>query len=156
MSPDISRASIKESLLNQCRFYIEERVGVAQNAINRAKEGAENETKSSVGDKYETTRALLQTEQDNQSRQLSESLKLQMLLGRIDADVEHEQATFGSVISTDQGNYFISISAGRLMVEGTKYFAISPQTPLAREFLQKKAGETATFNDKPIRILDVF
>lgn len=156
MSSDLSKTQIKESLLSQCRFYIEERVGVAQNAINRAKESAENETKSSVGDKYETTRALLQTEQDNQSRQLSESLKLQLLLGRIDAEVVHEKATFGSVVCTDQGNYFISISAGRLLVEGEKYFAISPQTPLAREFLQKKTGETATFNNKPIRILDVF
>ena len=63
---------------------------------------------------------------------------------------------FGSVVITDQGNYFISISAGRLLVDEKKYFAISPQTPLAKEFLQKKAGDTATFNDKPIRILEVF
>ena len=70
--------------------------------------------------------------------------------------VLHEKATFGSVVKTDQGNYFISISAGRLLIEKDKYFAISPQTPLAREFLQKSAGDVATFNDKPIQILDVF
>ncbi len=147
---------IKTNLLEQCRHHIERRVGVAQNAINRAKEGAEGETKSSVGDKYETTRALLQNEQDNQSRQLSESLKLQMLLSRIKPDHLHDEITFGSVVSTDQGNYFISISAGRLLADGKKYFAISPQTPLAKEFLRKKTGDKATFNDRPIRILEVF
>lgn len=152
----MTREEIKRSLLDQCKAIIEERVGVTQNAIDRAREGAVGETKSSVGDKYETTRALMQTEQDNQSRQLSESRKLQMLLGRIKPEVLHEKATFGSVVRTDQGNYFISISAGRLMVEKDKYFAISPQTPLAREFLQKASGGEAIFNDKPIRILEVY
>lgn len=152
----MTKEEIKKSLLDQCKAIIEERVGVTQSAIDRAKEGAQGETKSSVGDKYETTRALMQTEQDNQSRQLSESLKLQMLLGRIDPEVMHEKATFGSVVRTDQGNYFISISAGRLLVEKDKYFAISPQTPLAREFLQKLSGGEAMFNDKPIKILEVY
>ncbi len=152
----MTKTEIKTNLLEQCRHHIELRVGVAQNAINRAKEGAEGETKSSVGDKYETTRALLQNEQNNQSRQLSESLKLQMLLSRIKTDYLHDEVTFGSVVSTNEGNYFISISAGRLLVDGKKYFAISPQTPLAKEFLRKKAGDQATFNDRPIRILEVF
>ncbi|MEO0779753.1 MAG: hypothetical protein AAF146_24555 [Bacteroidota bacterium] len=71
-------------------------------------------------------------------------------------DQLHERATFGSVVRTDQGNYFISISAGRLMADGQKYFAISPQTPLAKEFLRKVAGERAQFNDRAIRILEVF
>lgn len=152
----MTKTEIKADLLEQCRHHIERRVGVAQSAIDRAKEGAEGETKSSMGDKYETTRALLQNEQANQSRQLSESLKLQMFLGRIKPDQLHERATFGSVVRTDQGNYFISISAGRLMVDGQKYFAISPQTPLAKEFLRKVAGDRAQFNEREIRILEVF
>lgn len=152
----MTKEDIKRELLEQCQDIIDQRVGVSQSAINRAKEGVENESKSSVGDKYETTRALMQTEQDNQSRQLSEALKLQLLLGRIQPEVMHEKITFGSVVKTNQGNYFVSISAGRLMIEQDKYFAISPQTPLAREFLQKSAGDSATFNDKPIQILEVF
>ena len=152
----MTKAEIKSHLLQQCKSYIEERMGVSQTAIDRAKEGANGETKSPMGDKYETTRALLQREQDNQSRQLSESLKLKMLLDRINPEQLHEKATFGSVVMTDQGNYFISISAGRLKIGEDKYFAISPQTPLAREFLQKAGGTVVTFNDKPVKILEVY
>lgn len=152
----MTKEAIKQQLLDQCKTIIEERIGVTEQAINRAKEGAQSETKSSMGDKYETTRSLLQREEDNQSRQLSEARKLQMLLGRIRPEVLHDKATFGSVVVTDQGNYFISISAGRLLIGKDKYFAISPQTPLAREFLQKATGGIATFNDKPIKILEVY
>jgi len=41
-------------------------------------------------------------------------------------------------------------------VEGQKFYVISPQAPLAQEILQKKAGDTFTFNDKEIKILEVF
>ena len=152
----MTKEEIKAELLEQCQSFIEDRIGVSKSAINRAQEGKEQETKSSAGDKYETTRALLQNDQEMQSKQLSESLKLQMLLSRVRPDVLHEKATFGSVVMTNEGNYFISISAGRLIVDGKKYFAISPQTPLAKEFLQKAEGGTAKFNDREIRILTIF
>ena len=152
----MTKETIKTKLLHLCQFYIDQRVGVAQNAIDRAKEGIENETKSAMGDKHETGRVNMQNDQNNHAQQLSESLKLQMLLDRIDPEVLHQKITFGSVVFTDQGNYFVAISAGRLVLDDEKFFAISPQTPLAREFLQKSKGDIATFNDKPIRILDVF
>ena len=59
-------------------------------------------------------------------------------------------------MQTDFGNYFISIAAGRILVDEKKYFAISPQAPLAKELMQKEKGDMITFNDKSIKILDVF
>ena len=67
-----------------------------------------------------------------------------------------DRVAFGSVVQTDFGNYFISIAAGRILVDEKKYFAISPQAPLAKELMQKEKGDMITFNDKSIKILDVF
>jgi len=67
-----------------------------------------------------------------------------------------DKVTFGAVVKTRLANYFIAISAGRVEVEGQKFYVISPQAPLAQEILQKKAGDTFTFNDKEIKILEVF
>ena len=63
---------------------------------------------------------------------------------------------FGSVVKTSFGNYFISISAGRVIVDDQKFFAISPQAPLAQLFLQKQTGDLVNFYDQDIKILEVF
>ena len=147
---------IKESLLEKCRTYILQRMNVAEKAMNDAQDGANNETKSSAGDKYETGRAMMQMERDKNARQFSEAKRVKMMLDMVKPDRSFEKVSFGSVVETDFGNYFIAISAGRVMVDGKKYFAISPQAPLAKEMLQKSAGDEISFNDKPLRILNVF
>ncbi len=152
----MKKSTIKHSLLRQCTNYIQQRIDVSEKKMSDAQHSANNETKSSAGDKYETGRAMMQMERDNFAQQLSNSIFVKAQLDRIDPDQQFERAAFGSVVRTSAGNYFIAISAGRVMVEEERFFAISPQAPLAKEMIQKKAGDHIRFNEKDIRILEVF
>jgi len=147
---------IKQSLLEEVEELINQKIAVFQKMMNDAQDSANNETKSSAGDKFETGRAMMHLERDKNAKQLSEARKLEMFLSQIKADRIFDRVAFGSVVQTDFGNYFISIAAGRIMVDEKKYFAISPQSPLAKLLIQKEKGDTITFNDKPVKILDVF
>lgn len=152
----MDKYEIKETLLDEVEGLIYQKIAVFQKMMDDAQESANNETKSSAGDKFETGRAMMHLERDKNAKQLSEARKLELFLSQIKADKMFDRVAFGSVVQTDFGNYFISIAAGRIVVDEKKYFAISPQAPLAKELMQKEKGDTISFNDKPIKILDVF
>ncbi len=152
----MNKVLIKQSLIERCEEFVQQKIDVTEKMMNEAQESANNETKSSVGDKFETGRAMMHAERDKNAQQFSEAMRVKMKLDLLKRIPASDKAAFGSVLMTSFGNYFISISAGRLIVEGVKYFAISPQAPLAQQFLQKKVGDVVAFNDQEIKILDVF
>lgn len=152
----MDKLEIKETLLDEVEALIYQKIAVFQKMMDDAQDSANNETKSSAGDKFETGRAMMHMERDKNAQQLSEARKLELFLSQIKSDKMFDRVAFGSVVQTDFGNYFISIAAGRIVVDEQKYFAISPQAPLAKELMQKEKGDMITFNDKPIKILDVF
>ncbi|MFT6321410.1 MAG: transcription elongation GreA/GreB family factor [Granulosicoccus sp.] len=152
----MDKLEIKETLLDEVEALIYQKIAVFQKMMDDAQDSANNETKSSAGDKFETGRAMMHMERDKNAQQLSEARKLELFLSQIKSDKMFDRVAFGSVVQTDFGNYFISIAAGRILVDEKKYFAISPQAPLAKELMQKEKGDMITFNDKPIKILDVF
>lgn len=152
----MDKYEIKETLLDEVEALIYQKIAVFQKMMDDAQDSANNETKSSAGDKFETGRAMMHLERDKNAQQLSEARKLELFLSQIKSDKMFDRVAFGSVVQTDFGNYFISIAAGRILVDEKKYFAISPQAPLAKELMQKEKGDMITFNDKSIKILDVF
>ena len=55
----------KDELYKKCVQIIENQILLAQQGIENAQQAANEETKSSAGDKYETTRAMMQIEIEN-------------------------------------------------------------------------------------------
>ena len=68
--------------------------------MNDAQLSANEEGKSSAGDKYETGRAMMQIEREKAANQLEEALKLKRIIDQLQPDVHHEIATLGSVVIT--------------------------------------------------------
>lgn len=148
--------AIKKSLLFQCAELIQDKIDVLQKMTTDIQDSANNETKSSVGDKYETGRAMMQQEKDKYNIQLNRAINVRNQLRRIDPEKKYDTVSFGAVVKTRLANYFISISAGRIEVEGQKFYVISPQAPLAQELMQKTSGDTFIFNDQEMKILEVY
>lgn len=148
--------AIKKSLLFQCTELMDDKVNILEKMVGDVQESANNETKSSAGDKYETGRAMMQQEKDKYMEQLSQAAYIRAHLNRINPDQSFEKVAFGAVVKTQLANYFIAISAGRMEVQDEKFYVISPQAPLAQLLLQKKAGDTFVFNEKEMKVLEVF
>ncbi len=146
---------LKEKLIAFCCDHIEARIRSAEEAINLAQQSANQETKSSSGDKYETGRAMAQLEIEKGSGQLAEARKLMQVLERIHAGQTSDTVRLGSLVHTDQGNYFIAIPAGKLLVNGITWYALSLSSPIGVSLMGHKAGETLVFNGKEIVITQV-
>lgn len=147
--------SIKTSLYKHCLDYVNKCVDNAQLAINDAIQSGNTETKSSAGDKHETGRALLQLEQEKNTRQLYESIALKEKLVRIDPTLTSNVVMVGSVVSTSTGNFYIAIAAGKVEIDGTHYVTISPSSPIAIKLMGLKANQHLSFNGQSYEIQSV-
>jgi len=143
---------LKQQLYNQCLAYVQKRMEAAQLAIEEAQQASNDDTKSSAGDKYETGRAMMQQETDRNLQQLIETNKLKVALNRVNPGHISDAIEPGSVVITDNGSFYMAISAGALSVGAETYFAVSPASPIGLLLAGKKTGEKIILNGKPYAI----
>ncbi len=146
---------IKSVLYQLCLNFIEERINTAETALQQAREASNDDTKSSAGDKYETSREMMQQDIDRNKRLLIDAEENQKLLQSIKDVPFSDAARNGSLVNTNQGSFFLSISAGQLHLENETIFAISAVSPIGKLLLGKKKGDTFNFNGKKYEIGEV-
>lgn len=134
----------KIGILQTFNQRISEKIATLESLIAEARE-SNNDTKSSMGDKYETGREMLQQEINNLQIQLNEARKQQEFLSKISFK-NSEIAEKGALIKAEKGYFFISISAGEIVFNNEKIIAISPESPLAKAMRGKNENETFTLN----------
>ncbi|MCY1723120.1 hypothetical protein OU798_22420 [Prolixibacteraceae bacterium Z1-6] len=146
---------IKERIFKQLISILNERIELARLAIDSAKESRDNETKSSVGDKYETGRTLMQMEVEKNRVHLHKNEYLKAELQNIDFQKKNEKVEFGSLVITSQNNYFISTAIGKIVVDDTVYFCISLASPIGKQLHNKTIGDNFVFQGSKITITDI-
>ncbi|RCH53641.1 3-oxoacyl-ACP synthase [Mucilaginibacter hurinus] len=137
---------LKQKLYNACLSYVQSRINTTQQAINTAQQAGKDDTKSSAGDKYETGREMAQQEENRNVAQLNEANKLKVALNFINPTHTSPLAEAGSLIFTNKGNFYLSISAGTLNVDGQVYFAVSPASPIGLQLKGKRRGDEFSLN----------
>ncbi len=147
---------VKQHLHAHCHVYVEERINTATRAIHAAQAAANEESKSSAGDKYETGRAMAQLEIEKHSTQLAEAQKLKKTLERIGTAQSSGSIQAGSLVITNQGNFYIAIAATPIDIEGKSYFSISSFSPIAQRVLGLRTGDQFIFNGKDFMIGEVW
>ncbi|MBT8302980.1 MAG: 3-oxoacyl-ACP synthase [Bacteroidia bacterium] len=148
--------NIKKALFKHCLEFVQNRHNTIVESINQIQLSLLSETKSSAGDKHETGRAMLQLEREKAGAQLAEIQKIKETLLKIDITSAQQIIGLGSVIYTQDTNYFIAISAGELKVNNEEFFAISAGTPIGKLLIGKSKGDLVSFRDRKICIINVY
>ncbi|MEZ4793656.1 MAG: 3-oxoacyl-ACP synthase [Gelidibacter sp.] len=146
---------LKAQLYQFCIGFVENRLQTVQNHLNEIQESLTSETKSSAGDKHETGRAMLQLEREKAGQQLAETERLNEALSKIDVSKRGKVIGLGSIVFTTQANYYISVSAGNITIDGNKFFAISPQTPIGQLLIGKEVDDVIVFRNETFTIREV-
>lgn len=147
--------NLKKELHYLCEEYVNKRLQTVNEIITSNKKALQSETKSSAGDKHETGRAMLQLEMEKAGQQLAGITQMKEILARINVVKMAKIAHLGSVITTENANYFLSISAGKITAFGKDYFAISVSSPIGKLLLGKKENEDFVFNGKEFKIIEI-
>ena len=137
--------NVKELICNELISIQSKKIKSLELLINSTKESRDTANKSSAGDKHETSRAKIQTEIDNYTKQLNLALKNLHTLKKLDNLKKHTLATQGSLITSDNGIFFISIGVGKFEIRSNNYFIISLPSPIGTAMKGLAKGEKFTF-----------
>ncbi len=135
--------------------YADHRIVAIQKAIDEAIESANDDTKSSSGDKHETGRAMAQLEQEKGSKQLSEALEFKSVLKKINPEQKSDKILLGSLVYTNKGAFYIAVAAGKIMIEGQTFFAISSVSPIALKLIGLSKNDKLIFNGNNYKIEEI-
>ncbi len=120
-----------------------------------AKESRDNESKSSVGDKYETGREMINIEIEKLNMQLGKTLILKNELSKITLEKQFKVVEPGSLVFTNNINYFISFGLGKIEVGNRSFFCISLESPIGKTLKGKKAGDIIKYQNNEMIIKEI-
>jgi len=131
---------IKKSVLEVALQRTNERIAMIESALETARDSSNDDTKSSAGDKYETSREMIQQDINRYQGQLLEANKDLLQLTNIATAIADatDFVKLGSLVKTNVGLYFIATSIGALKIGDMNVFAISPVSPIGQLLMSKK------------------
>jgi transcription elongation GreA/GreB family factor len=147
--------SIKETLYSHCEEQLKRRIELIHSEIKLIQACANEETKSSAGDKYETGRAMAQLEVERQQAQLVVAENMLLSLQNIQTVKVTGRVIPGSLVTTSQSVYYISISLGIVEILSHRYFVVSPRSPVGKVMLGKAIGQEVHLNNQRLMILGI-
>ena len=146
----------KIALHQACLERIDQRIALANQAMEDIQNSANQETKSSAGDKYETGRAMMQQEKDKQAIQLAQALELRHQLEHIDPAQSFEEIQAGSLMMTNEGYYYLTVSLGKIILEQKTVYVLSAASPLGQTLLRRRIGDNIQFQQRTIQIIALY
>ena len=140
--------NLKDLLFNHCENHINTKLKNYLKIDQELFKSLNEETKSSAGDKHETTRAMIQIEREKNSKRIKEieNSKKQLIVIK-SVQLDNLKVSPGSIIFTSNNNYFISISSEIYSSDTNKIYCVSTNTPIAKSYLGKKIGDIVIFNN---------
>lgn len=147
--------NIKSQLYQFVSDQIDAKINLAQQVYDEANESVVSETKSSAGDKHETSRAMSQLEVEKAGKYLLENQRLKSILGFLEPDNKRTNCCLGAVVETTQGNFYLSIAMGKVDFDNKTYFCVGMNSPLAQAMINLKTGDIYTITGKKYQILSI-
>ena len=136
----------KQKLIQACSDHLKDKINSLTIIINEVYESSNSESKSSAGDKHETTKAMMQLELEKLGTQLKEAEEQLKEFEKINFTKTFQAVEQGCLLETNKGYFLIAGSIGKLVIEGKTVFVISNKSPLAIAFAGKQSKEKMSFN----------
>ena len=149
-------AEIKSALKDECLKKIEEQISVVRGVIKEYQSEA-NDIKNSGEDKFDSQKEDYQNKVEAHKKQLAVLAQTKILIEKIEAK-ENDGIFLGSIIETNEGNYFISgqLSIHSIEHNGNQYIPVSFASPIIKAFRASGGGRSVRFRDREINILRIF
>lgn len=137
----------KQSIKDTCIANLSQQLTEIQQTIDDLQMAANNETKSTAGDKHDTTKTVLQQQIEIQKGQLQTVQKTKLLAQALPIKI-NEKPAIGSLITANNQLYFIGLGLGLKKIGNIEVILLAPNAPLAQFFIKLVPKTTGTFNGK--------
>lgn len=146
---------MKSKLIANFLNHISNEINELNIEISSLRDSQANETKSSAGDKFETSREMMRQEIDKLNLQILQKKKMQNDIKLIDSNKKFTEVEFGVIVKLKTGFYFVSVPYGNYKLDNKSFFFISAGSPIGQKMLRLKNGEKFELNGKEFEILEL-
>ena len=112
-------------------------------SLKQAIDSRNSDTKSSAGDKFETSREMAQIEIQKIETEISKTQQF----------ITDLASKASQLIITDKGAFLISIPFGKLILNDEKIFCISKNAPITKHLINTKKNDCFFYNDMKYNII---
>jgi len=145
----------KKFIYNDLIKSLNEKLNSIQFLIASAMESRDLNSKSSAGDKHETSRAKIQLDIDNYSKQKGNIIKNLEVLNSININLKNNKVENGALVETNFGFFFIAIGLGKWTLKNEDFFVISLLSPIGKLMINKVASSTFIFRNSKYKIMRI-
>lgn len=136
----------KHNLIDKVSVFLNKKLSDLNAMMADLNEASKNETKSTVGDKHETSKAMMHLEQEKLGSQIKE-IEFQIKeFNSINFTTVTASVILGSLVETNKGYFFIATAIGKMQIDDKTIFAISNKSPLGIKLIGLKENEAIEFN----------
>jgi len=147
--------NFKQKILSKYQILLQDKIDIYQDLILSLTEDAQNDAKSSAGDKHETTLSKLHIEQEKIANKLKEAIEQQAILSKLEISHVSNNVVLGSLVITNHLTVFVCTALPKITVDNQTVFAISPQSPLGVQLLHKTIKAEFLVNQVSYKILEI-
>jgi len=138
-------STLKQAILATCINLIDQRINTNMKVLASISESMQAETKSSAGDKFETSRAMLQADQERYKSIIIKAKKARQQLGVLSIEPT-DTIREGSLVKTTGATYFIAVGIGKIKDPETVY-VISKDSPIGQKLMGQQVSHPISFNN---------
>jgi transcription elongation GreA/GreB family factor len=143
----------KQDVWLAAKLLQETRLLETEDAIKKVRESGNNESKSSMGDKYETGKAMSQNEIFMLSQQQENLQQEYRKLLQIKPDKTSQLVEIGSLVQTEKTYCLIAAAIGTVILHGHKIAIISEISPLAKLLIGKTVDQQIKLGQQETKIV---
>lgn len=141
----------KTELRNYVNDTINGKVKTLEFYLNFSLEASRDIKKTS---KYDSIREEIQEEIYHLDRQMVSLKSMQNQMRKVLNSVS-DTIKLGSLVITNKARFYISVSLGEFFFQGDRFYAISPESPMAQIMTGKKVGDDFTLNNIHQEIVEI-
>lgn len=146
---------LKSILIENIQSQLATKKAALELALSDLQTDKQNESKSSAGDKYETSREMMQQSENRIEEQLNYTKQQIRQVSSLNSTKNIDLVENGALVETNQGYLFFGISLGKYIVKEEPIFVLSLNAPLGKALKEKKAGAEIQFQDKTYKIKSI-
>ena len=135
----------KSAVIAELDKQLQTKLTYLNTTLQQAIDSRNSDTKSSAGDKFETSREMAQIEIHKIEVQI---LKTQQFISDLLSNVTQ-------FINTDKGSFLIAIPFGKLTINNSEVFCISNSAPITKDLLNTEISVNFNFGGVVYTVIDI-
>ena len=145
---------LKKHVIEYILSVLRSNTDLLENELKSINEEKNSISKSSAGDKHETSRALMQSEFDKINNNYQSQLNHLKVIESLDMS-DKPRIGLGSLVETDSSILFIGIGLGIHQIGNKKVMIVSKASPIGKQLEGKKEGDYILLNNNKEKIIRI-